>query len=216
MKKNRFLLFAGIVCGCLLAISTWYSISFNESRFVKKMDFSSYSFRIQDLPIIIALIVFIFYLLVLIYTIIKTALRVRRDEKKSNYTRRINKNFGFFGFFGLFGFLGIWTFREFGVIYPFLFFSFFGLFGLFYEGKMSNTLMDEMYIANKAKAESLAYKIGFNFMFIIAVALCYINSFVTDTEVLLALLSISISLDLALSVFLSKYLLYRYDYSDAQ
>jgi hypothetical protein len=81
---------------------------------------------------------------------------------------------------------------------------------------MSNTLMDEMYIANKAKAESLAYKIGFIFMFIIVVALCFINSFVTDTEVLLALLSISISLDLALSVFLSKYLLYRYDYSDAQ
>ena len=54
--------------------------------------------------------------------------------------------------------LGLFMIR-FHQVYPFIFFLFFGFFGFFYEGKMSNTLMDERYVENKLRAELTAHRV---------------------------------------------------------
>lgn len=73
------------------------------------------------------------------------------ESFNANRTRRLNPKLGLLGFFGFLGFIGgAWT-R----------FVFFGFFGFFYEGKMSNTLMDERFslcvgnslIVSKIKAD---------------------------------------------------------------
>lgn len=47
------------------------------------------------------------------------------------------------------------------MIAPFMFFIFFGFFGFFFEGKLSDTLKDELYLENRKNAELKAYRTGF-------------------------------------------------------
>ena len=68
--------------------------------------------------------------------------------------------------FGFAGFLGFWTYRVDQAIFPFVFFVFFGFFGFFYEGKMSNTLIDERYKENKMRAQSTANKTALSIIFL--------------------------------------------------
>ena len=51
-------------------------------------------------------------------------------------------------------------------IFPFVFFMFFGFFGFFYEGKMSNTYIDERYKENKMKAGMTANRIALTIIFL--------------------------------------------------
>ena len=62
--------------------------------------------------------------------------------------------------------LGFWTYRVDQTIFPFVFFVFFGFFGFFYEGKMSNTLIDERYKENKMRAQSTANKTALSIIFL--------------------------------------------------
>ena len=55
------------------------------------------------------------------------------------------------------GFLGFWTYRVDLTIFPFGFIVFIGFFGIFYEGKMSNTLIDERYKDSKMRAKSTVH-----------------------------------------------------------
>lgn len=77
---------------------------------------------------------------------------------------------GLFGLFGFLGFLGFWTYAAQRVIFPFFFFIFFGFFGFYYEGKLSDTLADEMFEEHRLKAQLKAYKIGMSLIFPDAVA----------------------------------------------
>lgn len=50
--------------------------------------------------------------------------------------------------------------------FPLRVFVFFGFFGFFYEGKMSNTLIDERYKENKMRAQSTANKTALSIIFL--------------------------------------------------
>ena len=53
-EKDNLAIYLGAICALLAAISSWYTIAFNDSRFIMPMDLSNYVFRAQDLPIIIS------------------------------------------------------------------------------------------------------------------------------------------------------------------
>ena len=103
-----------------------------------------------------------------------------------------------------------WVYPQTGEVFPFAFFLFFGFFGFFFEGKMSHTLMDERYTENRAKAQLTAAKTALSIIFVAVILLAQGRG---GDAVLIALL-IVLSLTLALYLFLSEYLLYRYDHDD--
>lgn len=90
----------------------------------------------------------------------------KRRGSTSRSTRTVNPQLGFLGLFGFAGFLGFWTYRVDQTIFPFVFFLFFGFFGFFYEGKMSNTLIDERYKESKMRAQSTVNKTALSIIFL--------------------------------------------------
>lgn len=129
---------------------------------------------------------------------------------KTNRTRRLSPKFGLLGFLGAFGFVGFWSYRTLGDLSPFVFFAFFGFFGFFFEGKMSNTLMDERFQENAARAELQALRTGFAIIFLLLILMGQAGRF--RAELVAPLLIAGIALAAALTMFLSEYLLYRYDH----
>ena len=139
---------------------------------------------------------------------------MNRDHNWSNQkTRKINPKFGYLGILGFAGFLGIWSYQASKDVLPFIFFAFFGFFGFFFEGRMSNTLMDERYIENKKNAQLQAYRIGFSITAITLIASSWGWLF-RSNDIKLLFITISLSLMYGLVIFLSEYLLYRYDNND--
>ena len=131
----------------------------------------------------------------------------RRRELTLQSTRTINPKLGFLGLLGFAGFLGFWTYSVDKTIFPFVFFLFFGF---FYEGKMSNTLIDERYKENKMKAQSVANKTSLSIIFL-AILILGQGKLMDNLEYTLIALVIVIALSIALEIFLSEYLLYHYD-----
>ena len=127
--------------------------------------------------------------------------------------KAINPKLGCFGVLGFLGFAGFWTYSVDGTVFPFAFFLFFGFFGFYYEGKMSGTFMDERFRENIARAKLKAYKITFGVMLLALIILCQGKLFGNLEYTLIASI-ITLSLALALGIFLSEYLLYRYDHDD--
>lgn len=211
MKKSKWkvIVIPGIICVLILIVSVWYSVKFNESRLVVPMDFKTYEFIPKDLPMICSIVllnIYIFYFL--IYTG-RAGMRPKGTLLKTNKTRRLNPKLGFLGFFGFLGFLdldlpGFW-----------LRFIFFGFFGFFYEGKMSDTLMDERFRENKNRAQLMALKIAF-VVIIIALLFLSLGEYfnIMSTEYLYRVGNSLIALSIALAMFLSEYLLYRYDHDE--
>lgn len=207
-KKIKQLIALGIGSVLLLVIGIIYSILFNDSRFVTHMDMANYVFELKDIPMHIIAILIAIYILYLIISVATTKqLQPKKDE---THTRKLSPKMGYLGFCGFAGFIGFWSYSEQHIIYPFIFFIFFGFFGFFYEGKLSNTLEDEMFIENKRKAEIKAYQIGFALLFIIvlAVGLGFLSS---NLEWCAIFMLISISIICALVIFLSNYLIYVYE-----
>lgn len=133
-----------------------------------------------------------------------------QDSSTPSYTRKIRPFLGMFGICGFLGFLGFWTYSEYGVISPFLFFALLGLFGLFFEGKLSHTLEDELFQQNKTRADLKSYKTGF-LLLVIVVLLSRWRIFTLHAEWCAIFLLISVSLIVALVLFQKNYLLYRYE-----
>ena len=212
-EKDNLAIYLGAICALLAAISSWYTIAFNDSRFIVPMDLSNYVFRAQDLPMIISgtlLALYIVYLAVLFFQ--STSANKRRGST-SRSTRTVNPKLGFLGLFGFAGFLGFWTYRVDQTIFPFVFFAFFGFFGFFYEGKMSNTLIDERYKENKMRAQSTANKTALSIIFF-AILILEQGRLMGRLEYTLIALVIVIALSIALELFLSEYLLYHYDHDE--
>ncbi|MBP3886200.1 MAG: DUF3796 domain-containing protein [Cellulosilyticum sp.] len=129
------------------------------------------------------------------------------NTSTQTHTRTINPKFGLFGLLGFTGFLGFIPHLE-SISYATFFFVFFGFFGFYYEGKMSNTLMDERFISNRYRADALAHKIALNLIFIATI--CFIEKF-SSVESLCHFLLGLIGIALALDGFLQQYLLYRFE-----
>ena len=195
----------GIFCAACLGASVWYSVVFNHSRLIAPTDFSTYGFRVQDLPLMLACILCAAYLIWLFVRAFQHA----QQQKSSATTRTIGPRFGFgaAGLLGLTGLLGLPADRG---SFPFAFFFVLWLFRFLFEGKMSHTLMDERYTENRAKAQLTAAKTALSIIFVAVILLAQGRG---GDAVLIALL-IVLSLTLALYLFLSEYLLYRYDHDD--
>lgn len=215
MKKNkvRILIGCGIFCVLLMLVSSWYAVKFNDSRLVVPMDFNSYSFQVKDLPMIISISLTCIYVFTLFITLIASIGRSRNRIERTNITRKLNPKLGFLGLLGFLGFAGFWTYSIDGSVFPFAFFLFFGFFGFYYEGKMSGTFMDERFRENAILAQLKAYRITFSIILIALIVLCQ-GKLLGSFEYTLIAIIILLSLALALGIFLSEYLLYRYDHDD--
>lgn len=211
--KKKFMVFAGITCGILTAVSSWFTISYNDSRFIVPMRMSEYTFRIQDLPMLISGGLLMLYILYLFVELMRSVITNKHNEAAVQYTRTLNPKLGFLGVFGFAGFIGFWTYSVDKTIFPFMFFIFFGYFGFFYEGKMSNTFMDERYKENRIKAHMTANKIGLGAIFFVSLIVGQ-GKLMGNLEYTLIAFVIAVSLSIALTMFLSEYLLYRYDQAE--
>ena len=78
---------------------------------------------------------------------------------------------------------------------------------------MSGTFMDERFRENALLAQLKAYRITFSIILLALIVLCQGRLFGRLEYTLMALM-IVVSLALALGLFLSEYLLYRYDHDD--
>ena len=209
-KRTKLTICLGVICALLVAISSWYTIAFNNSRFIVPMDLSEYVFRVQDLPMIISGVLLALYIVYLVVLLLKSITTNRRWELTLQSTRTINPKLGFLGLFGFLGFLGFWTYSVDKTIFPFVFFIFFGFFGFFYEGKMSNTFIDERYKENRMKAQSAATKTSRNIIFL-ALLILGQGKLIGNLEYTLIAFVIIVAISIALEMFLSEYLLYHYD-----
>lgn len=153
------------------------------------------------------------YILYLVALLIRTVIASKRREASTHTTRQIDPRFGLFGFFGFFGFLGFWTYSIDRTIFPFGFFIFFGFFGFFYEAKLSNTFMDERYRENRMKAHFTANRLSLAIIFLATLFLGQ-GRLMHNLEYTLIAYIIIVSLALALEMFLSEFLLYRYDHDE--
>ena len=210
-KTTRCIILAGILCVLFAAGASWYSVTFNDARLVAPTDLSQYAYQPKDLPMLLALLLLTGYGLLLAVLLVRGILAAKRREKNARFTRRVDPRMGFLGFAGLFGFLGFWSYPAQGVVFPFAFFIFFGFFGFFYEGRLSNTLMDERYKENWTRAHFNANKTALAVIFLAVLLLGY-GCLPLGLEATLILFYILVVLALALEMFLGEYLLYRYDH----
>lgn len=210
---TKFSIISGVICVLFVGISSWYTIVFNDSRFIVPMDLSEYSFRRRDLPIIVSGIFLAAYILHLFILLMRAVIKNKRREAEAHTTRNISPKLGFLGFLGFVGFLGFWTYGTDKTIFPFTFFIFFGFFGFFYEGKMSNVFMDERYRENKMKARMTADKTALTIIFL-AVLILGQGKFMGNLEYALIGFVIIVTCAVALGLFLGEYLLYRYDQAE--
>lgn len=211
-KKTKLWIGCGIFSVLLLLASSWFAITFNDSRLVAPMQ-GRYVFQIKDLPMILSVSFICVYAIALFITLMLHAGRMQRQQEKSNSTRKLNPKLGFLGLLGFLGFGGFWTYSVNGTVFPFLFFAFFGFFGFYFEGKMSGTFMDERFRENATRASLKASNISLAIIFIAIIILGQGKLFGNLDYTLIAIL-ITVSLILALRIFLAEYLLYRYDYDD--
>ena len=211
MLKSKFMKMFIIGVGCILFLlaAVWYSTKFNDGRFVERMDYSSYIFNLKDIPMIAAILFVTVYILNIALLWIK--FMIKEIGSKITYTRTLNPKWGLLGFFGFLGFTGFDSYFTNQVIYPFIFFSFFGFFGFYFEGKLSNTLIDERFRENRNKAQLKAFKVGFGLLFVI-ILLVGRGLFAEDLALCSAFLLASISIIYAITLFLSEYFLYLYDH----
>lgn len=211
-KDPRWLppVLGGAACAALTGAAVWYDLTYNGGRLVYPMD--SYAFRPTDIPMLLALVLDAVYILFLFVLLIGGILAQRRQTAVTNRTRKLNPKLGLLGVLGLAGLAGFYTYPVYGLYFPFGFFAFFGFFGFFFEGKMSNTLMDERFRENAAKAELKAYRTGFIIIFLLLVITGGHSG--ASSELALPILMTGLALTLALTLFLSEYLLYRYDHDD--
>ncbi len=95
----------GIFCAACLGASVWYSVVFNHSRLIAPTDFSTYVFRVQDLPLMLACILCAAYLIWLFVRGFQHAQQQKAPPPPAPLTRGLV--FGAAGLFRLTGLLGL-------------------------------------------------------------------------------------------------------------
>lgn len=210
-KRVQKIFILGALCLAAVMASSVYAVLFNDSRLVAPMDFSEYAFTARDLPMLASMLLLAAYVLYLFVLLLRAIFARRKEEPRARVTRRLNPRWGYLGLFGFLGCLGFWSYPAFGQISPFCFFLFFGFFGFFYEGRLSNTLMDERYRENRTRAALAAGRVSHAVIFL-AVLVVGLRKSLLSTELALIAFLIAVTLALALELFLSEYLLYRYDH----
>ena len=200
----------GVVCAALTGAAVWYDLTYNGGRLVYPMD--SYVFRTTDIPALLAITLDVIYVLYLFVLLIGGIFARRKRVEETNRTRKLDPRLGFLGILGFLGLVGFYTYPHYNMYFPFCFFGFFGFFGFFFEGKMSNTLMDERFQENAVRAELQAYRVGFVIIMLLLVVVGQGSRF--SAEIAAPVLISGVALAIALTMFLSEYLLYRYDHDE--
>lgn len=96
MKNNtKRTIILGVICALLVVAASWYTITFNDSRFIAPMDLSEYVFRVQDLPMIISGILIALYVLYLFALLIKAVAAKREVKEPHNLPERSIPNLAF-------------------------------------------------------------------------------------------------------------------------
>ena len=86
-KKNvKRLIILGVICALYAASAIGYSLTFNDGRLIYPMDFGSYQFHIKDVPVILALILVVLYVIYLGALLVLRGLVVYRNSKKTGGT----------------------------------------------------------------------------------------------------------------------------------
>ncbi len=209
--RGLLLALGGVLCAALTGAAVWYDLTYNGGKLVYPMH--SYAFAPADIPMLLAVALDVLYALYLAFLLVRWIRAQKEHVVKTGRTRRLSPKLGFLGFCGFLGFAGFWTYGALGDLSGFIFFAFFGFFGFFFEGKMSNTLMDERYKENAARAERKALRIGFGIIFFLLIFVGQAGRLAA--ELVAPILIAGIALAVALTIFLSEYLLYRYDHDDA-
>ena len=201
----------GAACAALTAAAAWYDLTYNGGKLVYPIH--SYAFAPTDIPMLLAVGLDVLYALYLAFLLVRGIRAQKEHVAKTGRTRRLSPKLGFLGFFGFLGFAGFWTYGAMGDLTGFMFFAFFGFFGFFFEGKMSNTLMDERFQENVRRAKLDAYKLGIEIVLLLVIANGLIDC---SPELRASVMLVVLSLTMGLVLFLQEYLLYRYDQQDAE
>lgn len=201
----------GAACAALTVAAVWYDLTYNGGKLVYPIH--SYAFAPTDIPMLLAVGLDVLYALYLAFLLVRGIRAQKERVAETGRTRRLSPKLGFLGFCGFLGFAGFWTYGAMGDLTGFMFFAFFGFFGFFFEGKMSNTLMDERYRENVVRAELKAHRVGFSIIILLLILAGQHSRF--KVELIAPILITGIALTVALTMFLSEYLLYRYDHDDA-
>ena len=164
MKIQKLRWFSIAACVLLTLLAVWDALAHHGGRLVYPME--SYSFQASDIPMLLAITL---DAVCILYWFIWAIAAQRKRTTCTNRTRKLNPKLGILGLLGFLGFLGFWTWPAYRMYTPFCFFVFFGFFGFFFEGKMSDTLMDERYRENAAHAQTDACRIGLSAIFFLMV-----------------------------------------------
>lgn len=199
--RKKVLILLGVICVMLLIVSSYYTATFNDSRLLEPMDFSTYSFVPRDIPMIFSTALTIIYLIFLFISIADAIIGENKAVRTVNAVREVNPKRGYLGFLGFLGFWGFWRSDI------FIMFVLFGFFGYFYEAKMSGILMDGEFYKKLRTAQLAAFKVTLAFT-------CFTLIIITRIPFLhmhiKAMIVVVIAVSLALVIFLDEYLLYRY------
>lgn len=123
--------------------------------------------------------------------------------------RNTNRLLGLFGILGLLGFIGFWSYSNDGTVYPFVFFSFFGFFAYFYEGRLPNPKKEELVESSRAKAIAKTYKISSYLIMFVLFFIGVISTWLSH-EYTLIIVTVSLSIVIAISMILKSYFTLRY------
>ena len=109
-KQIKRIIFMGLGCAVLLIAAVIYSLLYNEGRWVKEMDMSTYVFSQKDIPMLAAGVLIAVHAVYILVLCVRNALSKQYPDKK--YSRTISPGWGFCGIFGFLGFGGFWTYDK--------------------------------------------------------------------------------------------------------
>ena len=101
-KQIKRIIFMGLGCAALLIAAVIYSLLYNEGRWVKEMDMSTYVFSPKDIPMLAVGVLIAAYAVYILVLCIRNAFSKKYPDKK--YSRTISPLWGFCGIFGFLGF----------------------------------------------------------------------------------------------------------------
>ncbi len=214
-KKGVRLLIFGFVSMLIFVITAYFSVNTNNGRLLYPATWTSYYFKMADLPMIVGWSVLSVFFIDLAATLTVHHMATKRDFEKHGKVRRPNPGLGYLGFLGFTGFIGIFTELLYHNAAPFTLFIFFGFFGYFYEEKVSKVLSDERQRVNRREAQAKANGLGFKLQ-IVVLLVAMAAGMTGHAAVTAAVLTAGISLVCALTIYLTEYLVYRYDKYDVR
>ena len=81
-KQIKRIIFMGLGCAALLIAAVIYSLLYNEGRWVKEMDMSTYVFTPKDIPMLAVGVLIVAYAVYILVLCIRNAFSKKYPDKK--------------------------------------------------------------------------------------------------------------------------------------